>query len=165
MIMRAMLSFASSLWPARLAALLVAALAAAGATYWVLQWQALRLQAPALAVDSGSAPVVDSSAVARALGAPAPQATAGAAPVAAAITTRLALTGVVAARTGSGAALISVDGKPAKAFQVGATVVEDWQVRSVQPRSVNLAQGGAAGAAQAALELPTTPQAPPRKAP
>jgi general secretion pathway protein C len=52
-------------------------------------------------------------------------------------------------------ALIAVDGKPARAFRVGATVDGETVLRSVQQRGVTLAAGGAA--APLVLELPPLP--------
>ncbi len=150
-IMRAMEISSASLWPARAGAFLLATAAAASVVYWTLQIQSVQLQAPRVSVDSASPAAVDSVAVARALGA-SPQA---AGPIVAdvSVSSRLVLAGIVASHKGSGAALIAVDGKPAKPFQVGATVTDNWVLRRVQARSVSLSQGGA----EVALELPQKP--------
>jgi general secretion pathway protein C len=63
-------------------------------------------------------------------------ATAGAQPSTA---SRFALVGVVASRAHSGAALISVDGKPPKPFRVGSTVDEGLVLKSVDSRRAELA--------------------------
>nr|WP_325341104.1 type II secretion system protein N [Xylophilus sp.] len=120
------------------------AAAAAGAAYW-----GLRLSAPRDEVDvpvrlpAAAAP--DAAALARVLGA-VPQAAAPAA-------SRYVLLGVLAGRSsGSGAALIAVDGQPARPYRVGATVAEGVVVQSLGHRQAQL--GPAGGAATVQLELP-----------
>jgi general secretion pathway protein C len=146
--MRAMVISSTSLWPPRVGAFVLAAAAAASAVYWTLQVQSVQVQAPLVSVESVTPAAVDSAAVARALGAN-PQV---AGPVVAdvSVSSRMVLAGIVAANKGSGAALIVVDGKPAKPFQVGAKVVDNWVLSRVQPRTVSLSQGGA----EVVLELP-----------
>ena len=120
------------------------ALAAGSALFW-----GLRLgsgpQRPDAAVAGGPPPggvTVDTRTVARALGATeAPAASAAPAPD---VVGRLALRGIVT-HDGRGAALIAVDGKPARPVRVGALVdgVDgDWRVRSVAPHAVVLAADG-----------------------
>lgn len=54
-----------------------------------------------------------------------------------------------------GAALIAVDGKPAKPYRVGAVVDGQWVLSAVQPRRVVLAPQGASSAdAGITLDLP-----------
>ena len=119
------------------------ALVAGSALFWWLRAGQLAapLQAP-LAGGPTVAATVDSTQVARALGAtPAAQAVASAAPD---VAGRLALRGVVT-HGGRGAALISVDGKLARPVRVGAPVdglEGDWRLRSVAPRAVVLVAGG-----------------------
>lgn len=73
---------------------------------------------------------------------------------------RFALTGVVASSSQHGAALIAVDGKPAKPYVVGSRVGEEWVLQSVQPRRAVLVPAGAADAqaltrgAELVLHLP-----------
>jgi general secretion pathway protein C len=86
-------------------------------------------------------------AVARLLGA-AP-AVASAAP---SLASRFTLIGVVASRSQKGAALIAVDGKPAKPFRVGAAIDEGIVLKSVEARRAVLA--GADGSPALTLELP-----------
>ncbi|AVO48682.1 general secretion pathway protein C [Melaminivora suipulveris] len=130
----------SGLWPVRLATLALWALAGAGAVYW-----ALALAAPA----RGPAPVapapalrIDTQAVARVLGA-------GAQPLQAAVPSgpaRLVLHGVLAgSRSGGGAALISIDGQPARPYRLGAALEPGLVVQSLSRREVRL--GSAMGAA------------------
>ncbi|MFT4194233.1 type II secretion system protein N, partial [Ottowia sp.] len=86
--------------------------------------------------------------VARMLGAPEPTAAAPAPDV----VSRLALRGIVT-HGSRGAALIAVDGKPAKPVRVGAPldgVEGGWKVQAVEPRAVVLAADGR----QARLEMP-----------
>jgi general secretion pathway protein C len=69
---------------------------------------------------------------------------------------RFQLIGVVAPRAagsaGEGLALIAVDGKPARAYRVGATVDGEQVLQSVQARGVTL--GPRDGAALVALTIP-----------
>jgi general secretion pathway protein C len=69
---------------------------------------------------------------------------------------RFQLIGVVAPRSPSaareGVALISVDGKPPRAFRVGATVEGEQVLQSVQQRGATLGPRG--GAAMVALSIP-----------
>ena len=129
---------------AGLLTLAIWALAAGSALFW-----GLRLgsgpQRPDAAVAGGPPPggvTVDTRTVARALGATeAPAASAAPAPD---VVGRLALRGIVT-HDGRGAALIAVDGKPARPVRVGALVdgVDgDWRVRSVAPHAVVLAADG-----------------------
>ena len=142
MIMRRMALSAPSLWWPRIAAFVLAALAAASAVAW-----GLRVLAPA--PDRGVAAAVtpplapDAQAVARTLGATAgagPSATAPSAPVLE--SARFVLTGVVVKGATQGAALLSVDGKPAKPYAVGAAVVDGWALQSVQGRRATLVRNG-----------------------
>ncbi|QTD46228.1 hypothetical protein [Ottowia testudinis] len=118
------------------------ALVAGSALFWWLRigQVAAPLQAPLAGGPSAAA--VDGLQVARALGAaPAAQAAAPAAPD---VAGRLALRGIVT-HDGRGAALIAVDGKPARPVRVGALlegVEGDWHVRSVAPHAAVLVAGG-----------------------
>lgn len=155
MIMRRM-PFAASPWPPRLAALLLSAVAAGSAAYWALHWRvASELPVSAGPVASAGAEV-DTTAVARALGAfgasaPATSATAPAGDVEAA---RFVLSGVVADASAPGRALIAVDGKPAKPVAVGAVVAEGWTLHRVEARRAVLRRNGA----ELELQLPPLPQ-------
>ncbi|MFZ4479601.1 MAG: type II secretion system protein N [Rhodoferax sp.] len=140
-----------SVWWLRIATFSVAALAAASAAYWVLKWTAATAAAPQLP----SAPALlrpaqtDPQMVARLLG--------GQKAVVAALSdsaaSRFRLLGVVAASASNGYALISVDGKPARPYRVGAAVNDSLVVRSVAPRSAALAPSADAPASFT-LELP-----------
>jgi general secretion pathway protein C len=127
------------------------ALVAASAVFWGLKMSARSSVIPPAAVAARAPAPADPAAVARLLGAT-PE-TATAAPAAPSLASRLALTGVVASRSQHGAALISVDGKPAKPFRVGAMVEEGVVLQSVADRRAVLA-ASATGPALVTLELP-----------
>lgn len=148
-----MVTNSHSKWDVRLGTLALWAAAGASVVFW-----GLRLSAPA---GGAPAPVVlpptvapDAQALARLLGAtPAAPSAAAAAPVAS-LASRFVLIGVLSGRnSGGGAALIAVDGKPAKPFRVGATVDEGLVLQALGPRQAQL---GAAmgGAATLTLEMP-----------
>jgi general secretion pathway protein C len=59
--------------------------------------------------------------------------------------------------TPGGLALIAVDGKPARAYQVGAVVDGEWVLQSVSARTASIGPEGGAAAAQ--LEVPALPSA------
>jgi general secretion pathway protein C len=122
-------------WILRSSTLLVWALAAACAVFWGLKLFA-PVPGPVVAPVAWAEPAaVDAAAVARLLGAPqgAPVAVA-----AAAVPSRYALQGVLAGRQSGGAALIAVDGKPARPVRVGAVVEEGLVLQSVQGRKALL---------------------------
>ncbi len=137
----------ASVWPAVLSkssALLVWAAVAACAVAWGLRvwgqgggWAA--------AAPSSQAPAWEPTASLVALGLGQRAALSSASPVAAApapeVAARLQLSGVVATGDG-GAALISVDGQPARVVRVGRAVADGWVLRSVQPREVLLVRRG-----------------------
>ena len=137
-----------SLWWTRLITLLLAALAAGSAVYWVLKWPSAPVQ---ISVENPPEPApVDSSAVARALGGGVVVAD-----VVAPVSNRFVLAGVVSGGAHRGAALIAVDGMPAKPYRVGAVVGEQWVLSAVQPRRVVLTpQNGGTADAGITLELP-----------
>ncbi len=125
-----------SLWWLRIATFLLAALAAASATYWVLKWQATVPSNLTASVVYTAAPKADPQLVARVLGG-------GQASVSVKLVSSAAshfkLSGVLANRANGSYALISVDGKPAKPYRVGAQVNDDLVLHSVEPRSASLA--------------------------
>jgi len=156
MIMRRM-PFTASPWPPRLAALLLSAAAAGSAAYWALHWRvASELPVSAGPVASAGAEV-DTTAVARALGASgasAPATSATAASAGDVEAARFVLSGVVADASALGRALIAVDGKPAKPIAVGAVVAEGWTLHRVEARRAVLRRNGA----ELELQLPPLPQ-------
>lgn len=127
------------LWSSRLSALMLAALLAASIVYWVLRWPvahtALPVQEVSMATASLSAPG-QQALLAPLLGAGA----AALDPAPAGLAARLVLSGVVASATGGGVALISVDGKPARAYAVGSPVTDGLVLQAVAPRRALLAR-------------------------
>ena len=137
-------------WGVRLGTLAIWALAAASAAYWGLRLTARPPGMPA--PTAAPAPVAaDMHAMARLLGAVTAQTPqAAAAPV----SSRFALVGVLAGQQGgSGAALIAVDGKPAKPYRVGATVDAGLVLQSLGPRQARLG-AGQEGVTTVTLEMP-----------
>lgn len=134
-------------WP-RLVTFLLAALAALSAVYWGLRWPAPAAGPAAYAMPE-EAVAQDGQALARLLG---QVATAG--PVAS-VASRYVLTGVLAGPGPGGAALIAVDGKPAKPYRVGSLVADNLFLQSVSGRRAVLAAG--AGSTAPALVLEMTP--------
>ena len=130
------------------ASLLVWGAVAFSAVTWGLRWSATDQVSSNTIAAVQASPEVDVSAAARSL---------GAAPVQTVATPTLAsrfqLQGVMAGGPDAGAALISVDGKPAKPFRVGAVVADGLVLQSAQGRRVTI---GAAmdGPQTMALELP-----------
>ena len=138
---------------ARLCAFLVWALVAATSVFWGLRLLARSPPAPAhaVAVNDGDAARGD---LTRLLGvAPVVAVAAVAAPEANA---RFRLVGIMAPKANStnrrGFAVIAVDGKPARAFAVGARVDGELVLQSVSWRAVTI--GPAQGVPTMTLELP-----------
>ena len=140
-------SVAGEVW-AKWLTLLVWALVAFSAVTWVLRWSAARDVMRVAAAAPQALPEVDDTAVARSLGA-AP------APVAAtpSLASRFQLVGVLTGGPNAGAALLAVDGKPAKPFRVGAVVVDGLVLQSAQGRRVSLG-ASVDGPMVLTLELP-----------
>ena len=150
-----MQTLAPSIWWPRGASFVLAALAAASASFWALKVSAVNTAASAPAAAMTGPVVIDAVSVARALGGGS-----GAAPVAApsaSLASRFAMVGVVANQQSAGAALISVDGKPAKPYRVGDAIEDGLVLQSVQARKAAL--GPSPGAATVlTLELPPLKQ-------
>jgi general secretion pathway protein C len=127
-------------WAVAATTFLLWGLVAAAAVYWGLKFTA-SASGPA-GGPPVAAPVVaaDPAVIAALLGA---LPNTGAAAPAASLSSRFALTGVVADQSHSGAALIAVDGKPPKPFRVGAQVDETLVLQSVDSRRAVLGSGGA----------------------
>ena len=146
--------------PARLSAFVIWALVAAGAVFWGYRLWAKPLAAPTnlQIVSEGPAARGD---LTRLLGA-APVAV-SAAPVAVAESSRFRLLGVLAPvppgeaakPSTAGVALIAVDGRPPRAYAVGARLDGDLVLLSVARRSASI--GPAQGEATVVLELPALP--------
>ena len=131
-----------------LVTLLIWVVAAASVVYWVLKIVAASRVVPALPALAAPAPTTDPVAISRMLGAvaaaPAAQAT---------VASRFTLLGVLAGTPGGGAALIAVDGKPARPVRVGGAVEEGLVVQSAVGRQVKLATD-MTGPATLTLEMP-----------
>jgi general secretion pathway protein C len=142
-------------------AFVVWALVAASAVFW-----GLRLFVHAPAAPAHTLPVAGGATTAggdpvRVLGA-APVESAASRPVAAApeLSARFKLLGVMAPKAGEragstakqGLALIAMDGKPARAYAVGARLDGDLVLKSVSLRTATI--GSTQGAAAAVLEVP-----------
>jgi general secretion pathway protein C len=144
-----MVSNLHSRWAVAGATFALWALVAASAVYWGMKFTARPAAAPAAVAVRTPAPA-DPVAVARLLGA---EPAAAAETPAPSLASRFSLVGVVASRSQQGAALIAVDGKPAKPFRVGAAVDEGLMLKSVEPRRAVLA-ASAEGPPVLTLELP-----------
>ena len=147
--------YAPPRWPAVTATTGIWALAAASIVFW-----GLKLGAPSDAIAPPAVPstpqaAADPALVAQFLGAVSTQAAVVAIPEAA---SRFSLLGVIADSDGQGAALLVVDGKPAKPFRVGSTVVDGYVLQSVGTRAASLGAGLDAPTAFT-LQLPTRPLA------
>ncbi|AKJ31475.1 general secretion pathway protein C [Caldimonas brevitalea] len=120
----------------------------------------LRLAAQPLAVPAHASPVVaqvgSPAAVVRMLGGPKREEQAAAPPPE---SSRFRLIGVMAPAgggSGPGVALLSIDGKPPKAFALGSTVEGDLTLQGLAQRSATIGRG-AAGGSSFTLELPPPP--------
>jgi general secretion pathway protein C len=140
-------------WTVRGATLVLWAAAAASVAYWALKLTASPATGPVPAVTRQVQPP-DPAAVARLLGFSPTAAPTAAAPSAA---SRFNLVGVVAGASGGGAALISVDGKPAKPFRVGAALDDSLVLQSVEGRRARLGPQRD-GPATVTLDLPVQPK-------
>ena len=127
----------------------LSAVVAASVVFWGLKdW---RIQTAPGVSESVSKPApVTTTMVARALGGGKLATTSN---VAAAPSTRYTLVGIIANRSGGGAALISVDGKAAKPVRVGAFIDDRLMLQSVEGRRALLASG-VDRPAEVTLDLP-----------
>ncbi len=142
----------------RLVAFVIWAAVAASAMFWALRLGAASPAAPAHTVTVGAATAPRGD-LTRLFGA-APVSPTGAAQAAAEspLASRFRLLGVAAPRQGgdrTGLALISVDGKPARSYAVGAAVDGDLVLQSVHARGARLGTSGAAP--QVTLDIPALP--------
>ncbi len=148
--------------PARLSAFVIWALVAAGSVFWAYRFWAPRLAIPAN-VQAVSESAGQRGDLTRLLGS-APVPVGEAAPPPVAESSRFRLLGVLApkpakpaaaARPATGVALIAIDGKPPRAFVVGARVDGELVLKAVSHRSASI--GPLQGAAGMVLELPPLP--------
>jgi general secretion pathway protein C len=140
-------------WTVRGATFALWALAAGSAVYWGLKvsggTRVLDLPAP----PARAVALADPIAIAQLLGStPAAAATPVVATPVATLASRLQLVGVAAgAHSGGGAAVIAIDGKPARPYRVGASIDEGLVLQSVHGRRATLVQ---ADGTTLTLELP-----------
>ncbi|RKJ98459.1 type II secretion system protein N [Alicycliphilus denitrificans] len=137
-------------WAPRLATLALWVLAGASAVYWGLQLSG-RAAGPAPAAAAPEPVAADAQALARLLGAQAVSA-----PEAPAAASRFVLLGLLAGTaSGDGAALIAVDGKPARPYpyRVGASVEPGLVLQSLSRREARLG-ASVDGATTLTLEMP-----------
>jgi general secretion pathway protein C len=144
-----MVSNLQSKWTVAGATFALWALVAASAVYWGLKIATPSQPATAAATAVRAPAPADPAAVARLLGA---SPAAAAAPVVS-LSSRFTLVGVVASRSNQGAALIAVDGRPAKPFRVGSAIDEGLVLQSVGARRATLA-ASREGPPVLTLELP-----------
>ncbi|MEW6703519.1 MAG: type II secretion system protein N [Pseudomonadota bacterium] len=140
-----------------MSAFIVWAALAASAVFWGLRLAGASPSAPAHTVPVGGI-AVSSADLTRLFGAePVPEMAAAEAPVAE--SSRFRLIGLAAPRSagGPGVAVISTDGKPPRAYRIGAVVDGDLVLQNVERRSVALGPSG--GPATVRLELPPLPAA------
>ncbi len=144
-----MLGNTQNRWLVRAFTLVAWMLVAGSCVYWAFK---LGGGAPlaVVPVAARTAAPADPAAVARLLGATAQLSMA--APVTS-IASRFSLVGVVARRSRGGAALISVDGKPARPYRVGTAIDEGVWLSAVEGRRAVIS-GSARGPAILTLELP-----------
>lgn len=145
---------------ARFAAFLVWALVAASVVFWGLRLLVRAPAAPAHSIAMAGTSAANAD-LTRLLGA-APVAAPAAAPLAPDAAARFKLHGVMApkakpdaAPSGQGVALISVDGKPPRAFAIGSRLDSSFVLQSVSLRSASI--GPADGAGSVKLEIPPLP--------
>jgi general secretion pathway protein C len=133
----------SALWRTRFVTFLLAAIAAASASFWMLKWPvpSRLLSAPVLA---NTPLAIDVSKVASLLGAKPNATEIGQSNPVASLQSRFKLLGVIAqGEAGAhGSALIAVDGAPAKPYRVGQVVVDNVALQSVTAGSAALAAPG-----------------------
>jgi general secretion pathway protein C len=146
-----MVSNTAGNWTVRGVTFLLWAAAVASAVYWGLKLSSAGAQGSPIAASTRPVAPADPAAVARLLGHTAGPVAAG--PSAPPLASRFNLLGVVADRAQHGAALIAVDGRPAKPFRVGSTVDEGLVLQSVQSRRATLG-ASLQGPAVVTLELP-----------
>ncbi len=140
---------------ARLSAFVIWALVAAGTVFWGMRLLVRADPVPANAVVVGETTQVRGD-LSRLLGAE-PVASVALAPQA---SSRFKLLGVMAAKPSPsgmtpGVALISIDGKPARAFKAGAQLEDQLVLKNVSLRTASI--GAAEGNTSFVLEIPVLP--------
>ena len=117
------------------------ALAFGSAAFWGLRLSSPPAGAPYRPAAAPVAAEPDTTALSGVLGARPGVAVAAAAPAAG----RFTLLGVLAGSSHAGAALIAVDGQPAKPYRVGSVVAPGYVLQSVAPRRAVLGGGDGDG--------------------
>jgi len=146
---------ASKRWAARVVTFLLGLMVAASAGYWGLRLSAGGFEVPAaISVAPSAQAHVDPAHVARALGGAELVQQVAAVPT---LASRFVLVGVLAGASSRGAALISVDGRPAKPYRVGVEVDPGLFLQSVQRRQASLSST-LTGPTTLSLELPSLPK-------
>ena len=151
-----MLTRSPASWNVRGATFALWLLAAASAAYWALKLGSAPHRSVPVAQSARGPAAVDPMAVSRLLGGgtPAPGMAAAPQPT---LASRFILVGVAAdASSGNGAAVISVDGKPARPYRVGSYLDQGVLLQSVQGRRAVLA-ALPGGPPLVVLELPAPP--------
>ena len=143
-------------WTVRLTTFLLWAVAAASSVFWILQIVNAGVHEngnanakPAARANAAQEPNLTPQ-VALTLGAKNPIAPTAASALAA-MQSRFQLQGVVSVGGKSGAALISVDGKPAKPYRLGVALEDGLEVTAIKAREASI---GSNGATAFTLELP-----------
>lgn len=126
-------------WWLPLATFLATALAAGSAAFWGLKLMAAPVQGGGPSLVATAQAAVDPFVVGRALGGGQNPAVSLSVPAPDASASRFKLAGVVADKHARGYALIAVDGKPARPFQVGSPVSEALLLQSVSKTGAMLA--------------------------
>ena len=138
----------SNAWLLKALTVAVWAGVAFSAVSWGLRWSAGgQVQSSAMAAPQ-ALPEVDTTAAARSLGAVPVQAAA-----APSLASRFQLLGVLDGGPNAGAALIAVDGKPAKPFRVGVVVADGLVLQRTEAKRVSLG-AGIDGSPALTLDLP-----------
>lgn len=135
-----MLTSAPASWTVRGATFALWALVGLTFVFWALKLAGGPSRFDLPAPPPRAVAAADAQAIARLLGSGADAAAAGSSAPVATLASRFQLVGVAAgAESGGGAAVISVDGKPARPYRVGTVIDEGLVLQSVQARSATLA--------------------------
>jgi general secretion pathway protein C len=146
----------ASPWTSRLLTLCLGGLVAASVVAWTLKVQGLQSTPSIAPIAMVPTAYPELTHVAKALGAVAKPTADVPVPAPILASSRFVLVGVVAIGA-QGAALIAVDGKPAKPYSVGATVGDTFVLQSVQARQAVLGSGAADSAPAGGQVMLTMP--------
>lgn len=143
-----MVSVSQSRWVPKAITAVVWAAAAGSVLYWGLRLSAGRNAAAAMPPAVVVSASIDTQALGRVLGGMSAQAIPQAS-----LSSRFALQGVVAGAPGGAAALIAIDGNPAKPYRVGSPVEDGLILQSASARQAKLATSSD-GPILVTLEMP-----------